>query len=44
MREPIAEVVGEPDGEDLCLVLEAAEGTRVNDAVAVTSINAAIGM
>ena len=44
MREPIAEVVGEPDREDLCLVLEAAEGTRVNDAVAVTCVNAAVGM
>jgi hypothetical protein len=44
VSEPIAKVIGIPDGEDLRLSFEAAEGAGVNDAVAVARIFAAVGM
>jgi hypothetical protein len=44
MREPIAKMIGITDGEDLRLGFKAAEGTRVNDAVTVPRVFAAVGM
>jgi len=44
MSEPIAEVIGITDGEDLRLGLKAAEGARMNDAVAVPRVFTAVGM
>src|SRR5882724_1756706 len=44
MRQPVAEVVGIARGENLRLGFEAPEGSRVNDAVAISRISAAVGM
>ena len=44
VREPIAKMIGVTDGEDLRLGLEAAEGARVDDAVAVARVHATVGM
>src|SRR6266850_1324960 len=44
VRQPVAEVVGIPRGENLCLRFEAPEGTRVNNAIAIARVNAAVGM
>ena len=42
--EPITKMIGIADGEDLGLGFEAAEGARMNDAVAIARVFAAIGM
>jgi hypothetical protein len=44
MGEAVAKVIGIPDGEDLRLGFQAAKGTRVNDAIAVASVLATVGM
>src|SRR5579875_4079205 len=44
MREAIAKMIGEARGEDLRFGFEAAEGARMNDAIAVACIVVAIGM
>jgi len=44
MGEPIAKMIGIPNGKDLCFGLKAAEGARMNDAVAVPRVFAAVGM
>src|SRR5262252_6665823 len=44
MGEPITEVIREARGEDLCLGLKPAESARMNDAVTVAGIFAAIWM
>lgn len=44
MRKPIAKVIGVTDGEDLRFGFEAAEGTRMNDAVAVARVFGTVGM
>ena len=44
VRQPVAEMIGIARRENLCLSFEAAKRARVNDAVAVPRINAAIGM
>jgi len=44
MREPIAKMIGVADGEDLRLGFEAAEGARMNDAVAVPRVFVAVRM
>ena len=44
MRKPIAKMIGITNGENLSLGLKTAEGTRVNDAVTVPRVFAAVGM
>src|SRR5882762_3029960 len=44
VRQPVSEVVGIARGENLRLCLEAPEGSRVNDAIAIARVNAAVGM
>lgn len=42
--EPIAEMIGVADREDLSLGFEAAKGAGMDDAVAIPGIDAAVGM
>jgi hypothetical protein len=42
--QTIAEVIGEPRGEDLRFCFQAAEGTRVNDAIAVSRVLPSVRM
>src|SRR5690349_8016647 len=44
MRQPVAKVVGVAASEDLRLVLNAAKGARVDDAIAVALKGVAIGV
>ncbi len=44
VREPVAKVVGIPCGKHLRLCFEAAEGARMNHAVAVPRVVVAVGM
>lgn len=44
MGEPIAKMIGVANGKDLRLGFEAAESARVDDAVAVSRVDAAVGM
>src|SRR6266850_409591 len=44
VRQPVAEVVGIACGENLRLRFEAPEGSRVDDAIAIARVNAAVGM
>ena len=44
VREPIPEVIGDARGEDLSLVLQPAEGARVNNAIAVALKGVAVRM
>src|SRR6266404_4472905 len=44
VRQAVAEVVGIARGEDLRFGFETPEGSRVNDAVAISRISAAVGM
>src|SRR6267143_2548939 len=44
VRQPVAEVVGIARGENLRLRFESPESSRVNDAIAVARVNAAVGM
>jgi hypothetical protein len=44
MREPVAKVIGKPAGKNLGLIFQAAEGTRVNNAVTVSLIVVTIRM
>jgi hypothetical protein len=44
VREPITKMVGITDGEDLRFGLEATKGARMNDAIAVPRVFAAVGM
>src|SRR4029077_3606569 len=42
VREPVAEMVGIPRGEDLCFCFEPAERPRMNHAVAVARVDVAV--
>lgn len=44
VSEPITKMIGIADGEDLGLGFEASEGARMNDAVAIAGVFAAVGM
>src|SRR5260370_1817659 len=44
MRQAIAEMVGIAGGENLRLGFQTAKGAGMNDAVAVTRVNTAVGM